>query len=231
MKKGTIIIYGKDGASESLECLCMGCGYQVERLDKEDILKAKLQEESTSLLLFDFETKEVSETAGLALLSELRQFSEKPMIALVDREHEMLRILALNAGADDVLDHGDSSMECFARIQAKIRCYARWVQQENRNVSLRLKDLELDDNAKTVLVKGKPVSLTPIEYKILHLLVTRQGKVMSNKEIYSNIWKMEPIGADNTIAVHIRHIREKIEDNPKEPRYLQVVWGQGYKVG
>ena len=92
-------------------------------------------------------------------------------------------------------------------------------------------DLEMDDRSKTVSVKGRQVDLTPTEYKILRLLVTGRGRVMSNREIYSNIWNMEPIGADNTIAVHIRHIREKIEENPKEPRYLQVVWGQGYKVG
>ena len=231
MKAGTIIIYGAEGASESLECLCMGCGYQVERLNHEEILRDKLQEESTRLLLFDFETKAVSETAGLALLTQLRQFCEKPIIALADKEHEMLRILALNAGADDVLDHEDSAMECFARIKAKIRCYERWVKEKEQSLPIRMHDLEMDDRSKTVSVKGRQVDLTPTEYKILRLLVTGRGRVMSNREIYSNIWNMEPIGADNTIAVHIRHIREKIEENPKEPRYLQVVWGQGYKVG
>lgn len=231
MKKGTILIYGKDGASESLECLCVGCGYPVERIQDEECLLERLRQEDTGLLLFDFETREVSETAGLALLSGLRRVSEKPIVALADRTHEMLRILALNAGADDVLDHQDSAMECFARIQAKIRCYERWASREDKNVTLRVQDLELDDNAKNVLVKGRPVRLTPIEYKILYLLITKQGCVLSNKEIYRSIWNMDPLGADNTIAVHIRHIREKIEENPKEPRYLQVVWGQGYKVG
>ena len=94
-----------------------------------------------------------------------------------------------------------------------------------------MKDLEVDDNAKVVRVRGNEVELTPTEYKILHLLMEKPGRVLSNKQIYERIWKMAPIGADNTVAVHIRHIREKIEENPQEPRYLQVVWGQGYRVG
>lgn len=150
----------------------------------------------------------------------------------MDKRNEMLRILALNAGADDVLDQKEESPMVFmARIQAKIRSYRRLSGQAERSKSIKMRDLEMDDGAKLVLVKGNRVDLTPTEYKILHLLMEQPGRVLSNKQIYESIWKMEPIGADNTIAVHIRHIREKIEENPQNPHYLQVVWGQGYKVG
>lgn len=229
--KGTILIFGAEGATEALEYLCTGCGYTVNRLKTREELLDQFPGDNTVLLLYDFHTGEVCETASLALLTQLRQVGTKPIIAIADKEKEMLRILALNAGADDVLDHKDSTMESFARIRAQIRSYQRMSQHGKVVGSVKMKDLEMDDGRKLVMVKGHRVDLTPTEYKILRLLMENPGHVLSNKEIYERIWKMTPIGADNTIAVHIRHIREKIEENPQEPRYLQVVWGQGYKVG
>lgn len=227
---GRILIYGVEGASETLEYMLKGCGFGVERLNtKEELTESFLQEE-TALLLFDFQTQAGNDAAALGLLADLRKDCGKPIIAIVDRDREMLRILALNAGADDLLDSECSAMESLARIQAQIRCYFR-LTEDKRSCLMKLDDLEVDDNAKLVLVKGNRVNLTPTEYKILHLLMEKPGRVLSHKEIYESIWKMAPIGADNTVAVHIRHIREKIEDNPQEPRYLHVVWGQGYKVG
>lgn len=230
-QKGDIVIYGAEGTADILENLCRGCGYGVIRIEREQDLRDALNRDATKLLLFGFGTEETGEPASLSLLAELRKFCLKPIIAMVDREKEMLRILALNAGADDILDGADSPMECLARIQAKVRCYSRFLKNSEKSPSIRMKELEVDDSAKLVLVKGNRVNLTPTEYKILRLLMEQPGRVLSNKEIYEAIWKMAPIGADNTIAVHIRHIREKIEENPQEPRYLQVVWGQGYKVG
>lgn len=230
-QKGDIVIYGADGTADVLENLCRGCGYGVARIEREQDLRDALNREETKLLLFGFGAEETGEPASLSLLAELRQLCLKPIIAMVDREKEMLRILALNAGADDVLDGADSPMECLARIQAKVRRYGRFLEDGKKSPSIKMKELEVDDSAKLVLVKGNRVNLTPTEYKILRLLMEQPGRVLSNKEIYEAIWKMAPIGADNTIAVHVRHIREKIEENPQEPRYLQVVWGQGYKVG
>ncbi|MGN0403474.1 MAG: winged helix-turn-helix domain-containing protein [Acetatifactor sp.] len=230
--KGKILIYGGKNSAGVSENLCSGCGYEVIRIGRKNALREMMEWEETKLLLFDFQGAEAGEASMLSLLTELRGYSRKPILALVDKKKEMLRILALNAGADDVLDQReDSPMEFMARIQSKIRSYRRLTEHEERSSFLRMKDLELDDGAKLVLVKGNRVDLTPTEYKILRLLMEQPGRVLSNKQIYESIWKMEPIGADNTIAVHIRHIREKIEDNPQSPHYLQVVWGQGYKVG
>lgn len=227
---GTILIYGVEGASEALECMLKGCGLGVKRLNTKEELSENFPREETALLLFDFQTEAGNDATALGLLSDLRKGSGKPIVAIVDRAREMLRILALNAGADDLLDSECSCLESLARIQAQIRCYRR-LTEERKACPMKLDDLEVDDNAKLVLVKGNRVNLTPTEYKILHLLMERPGRVLSNKEIYESIWKMAPIGADNTVAVHIRHIREKIEENPQEPHYLHVVWGQGYKVG
>lgn len=225
-----ILIYGAEGASETLECMLKGCGFGVERINAKEELTDRFSREETALLLFDFQTRAGNDAAALGLLSDLRKACCKPIVAIVDRGREMLRILALNAGADDLLDKECSAMESVARIQAQIRCYRRLTGKEN-GCFMKLEDLEVNDAAKQVSVKGKQVKLTPTEYKILHLLMEKPGRVLSNKQIYESIWKMAPIGADNTVAVHIRHIREKIEENPQEPRYLHVVWGQGYKVG
>lgn len=225
-----ILIYGAEGASEALECMLKGCGFGVERIDAKEELTECFPREETALLLFDFQTEAGNDAAALGLLSDLRKACSKPVIAIVDRGREMLRILALNAGADDLLDSECSAMESLARIQAQVRCYQRLTGKEHTR-TIKLDGLEVDDSTKQVLVKGNRVKLTPTEYKILHLLMERPGRVLSNREIYESIWKMAPIGADNTVAVHIRHIREKIEENPQEPHYLHVVWGQGYKVG
>lgn len=224
------MIYGREGASETLECMLKGCGFGVQRLNTMEELTENFPKEETALLLLDFQTEAANDAAALSLLADLRKSCGKPIIAIVDRAREMLRILALNAGADDLLDSECSAMESLARIQAQIRCYRR-LMEGRTTCRMKLDDLEVDDNAKLVLVKGNRVNLTPTEYKILRLLMERPGRVLSNREIYESIWKMAPIGADNTVAVHIRHIREKIEENPQEPHYLHVVWGQGYKVG
>lgn len=231
VKGGNILIYGAEGASEILECMLKGCGYGVERLDTKEELAEHFDREDAVLLLFDFQTRAGDDAAALGLLAELRGRNSKPIIAIVDRGREMLRILALNAGADDLLDSECSVMESLARIQAGIRCYRRLTGGREGSRSLKTDELEIDDGAKLVKVKGHRVDLTPTEYKILRLLMEKPGRVLSNRQIYESIWKMAPVGADNTVAVHIRHIREKIEENPQEPRYLRVVWGQGYKVG
>lgn len=231
MREGTVLIYGAEGVSQALEGMLRGCGFEVCRLNDREELSDRFGQEETALLLYDFRTEAGNGAEPLALLASLRQSCSKPLIAIVDREKEMLRILALNAGADDLLDGDCSDMESLARIQAQLRCYRRLTKGREKSRNIKLKELEVDDDAKTVLVRGNRVDLTPTEYKILYLLMEKPGRVLSNSQIYESIWKMAPIGADNTVAVHVRHIREKIEDNPQEPRYLQLVWGKGYKVG
>jgi len=138
----------------------------------------------------------------------------------------------LTIGADDYVTVGYNPLELLARVKSQLRRYTQLVNLcESIDSIYRVDGLEINDRNRTVTVEGREVKMTPIEYKILRLLVQERGKVLSISQIYESIWHMQAIGADNTIAVHIRHIREKIESNPKEPRYLKVVWGTGYKVG
>jgi DNA-binding response OmpR family regulator len=140
--------------------------------------------------------------------------------------------MALNAGADDYVTADCNPLELLARVKSQLRRYSQLANlRTNIDCIYRVDGLEVNDVYRRVTVDGREVKLTPIEYQILKLLVQERGRVLSISQIYESIWHMQAIGADNTIAVHIRHIREKIEYNPKEPRYLKVVWGTGYKVG
>jgi DNA-binding response OmpR family regulator len=145
---------------------------------------------------------------------------------------ETAKIMALNAGADDYVTDECNPLVLLARINSQFRRYTRLINSgEDIAHIYRVGGLEINDLTREVSVEGRQVRLTPIEYDILKLLVQERGRVISIDKIYESIWHMRAVGADNTIAVHVRHIREKIENNPREPRYLKVVWGTGYKVG
>ena len=133
-------------------------------------------------------------------------------------------------GADDYITKPFNPVEVLARVKSQLRRYMQLGAETKPKSVIQIGDIELDDDAKTVTVASEPISLTPIEFDILKLLMQNPGKVYSTKQIYSEVWKDEHYGAENTVAVHIRHIREKIEINPAEPRYFKVVWGQGYKM-
>ena len=144
---------------------------------------------------------------------------------------ETAKIMMLNAGADDYVTSDCNPMELLARVKCQLRRYMQLAGKKPEECIYKIDELEIDDSQKKVTVEGREVRLTPIEYKILRLLAKEKGRVWSIDQIYETIWHMQAIGADNTIAVHIRHIREKIESNPAQPRYLKVVWGTGYKIG
>ena len=228
--EGNILTYGAGGTSEAMECMLKGSGYGVVKTEDRRELLAASQREDILLFLVYFGEKPREGTAALECLTQLRRESRKPVIAQLGGGNQTLGIRALNAGADDVLDQRCSLLESVARVQAQLRGYRRLTRRQEEKRYMKLDGLELDDMARQVSVKGSRVDLTPTEYNILRLLLERPGRVLSNSQIYERIWKESPIGSDNTVAVHIRHIREKIEENPQEPRYLQVVWGQGYKV-
>ena len=168
---------------------------------------------------------------GLRATLKIRQESSIPIIILSAKSEDADKILGLNVGADDYVTKPFNPLELTARVKSQLRRYTKLGNKAAVNENLyQTGGLVINDDLKEVTVDGEAVKLTPIEYNILLLLVKNQGKVFSINQIYENIWNEEAIGADNAVAVHIRHIREKIEVNPKDPRYLKVVWGVGYKV-
>lgn len=226
----SILMYGSVNQNDILRAMLQGNGIGVIGVEEVKQLEQICEEEDPDLVMIDF-TGKGDNRERLTLIAGMRERYLKPLVVMADHDAELFRILALNAGADEVIDSSCSAMEVVARIQAQIRCFGRLVGEKKRQGSINVGGLEVDDLSKRVLVKGNRVDLTPTEYKILRLLMETPGRVLSNKQIYESIWKMEPIGADNTVAVHVRHIREKIEEDPQKPKFLQVVWGQGYKVG
>ena len=216
--------------------LISGNEYQVKRISDLDSLEDTLDASDTKLLLY-YMNEAVGEgtnrITSLSVLSCLRSITRKPILTVSELVDESFAVECLSMGADDYCDKTCSPLELIARIKNQIHCYNRLCQVgagKSHKLSLA-GGLEMDDLSKQVTVEGRSVKLTPLEYKILYLLMQYHGRVLSNKQIYESIWHMEPIGADNTIAVHIRHLREKIEEDPKQPKWVQVVWGQGYKVG
>ena len=167
---------------------------------------------------------------GISAMMKLRERSNVPVILLTAKAEDTDKVLGLNAGADDYITKPFNPVEVTARVRSQLRRYLQLGGRESEPERYVIGGIELDDKAKTVTLDGEPVSLTPLEFDILKLLMADPGKVYAPKEIYRQVWKEDPLGSDNTVAVHIRHLREKLEFDPAEPRYLKVVWGQGYKM-
>ena len=169
---------------------------------------------------------------GIRMTMKLREKYDFPVIMLSAKSEEVDKIMGLNIGADDYITKPFNPLELVARVKSQLRRYTQLGNMNNQmgNHVFKCGGLQINDENKEVTVDGELIKLTPIEYNILLLLVKNAGKVFSIDQIYEKIWNEDAIGADNTVAVHIRHIREKIEINPKEPRYLKVVWGVGYKI-
>ncbi|MBE5836717.1 response regulator transcription factor [Butyrivibrio sp.] len=168
---------------------------------------------------------------GMRMVMELRKFSSIPVIFLSAKSEDSDKILGLNIGADDYVTKPFNPLELVARVKSNLRRYTTLGSMEDKENIYKTGGLVIDDNSKECFVDGERIRLTPIEYNILEFLVKNKGKVYSINQIYQSIWQdTGSFAADNTIAVHIRHIREKIEINPRDPRYLKVVWGVGYKI-
>ena len=214
---------------EAIEIYLSQEGYKVlKAYDGEEALKV-LDREKVDLLIIDVMMPKLD---GIRATLKIREKKNMPIIILSAKSEDADKILGLNVGADDYMTKPFNPLELTARVKSQLRRYTQLgstIDKSNQAV-YAVGGLSIDDEQKAGTVDGEPVRLTPIEYNILLLLVKNQGKVFSIDQIYESIWNEDAIGVDNTVAVHIRHIREKIEINPKEPRYLKVVWGLGYKM-
>lgn len=229
MSKNTILICDDDKEIvDALDIYLSQEGYRI--LKAYDGIQAveMLQENEVQLLIIDIMMPRLD---GMRATLKIREKSSVPIIILSAKSEDADKILGLNIGADDYVTKPFNPLELVARVKSQLRRYTQLgnVATEGQKI-YQTGGLMVDDDRKEVTVDGEPVRLTPIEYNILLLLVKNQGKVFSISQIYESIWNEDAVGADNTVAVHIRHIREKIEINAKEPRYLKVVWGIGYKV-
>ena len=168
---------------------------------------------------------------GITATARIREVSNAPIILLTAKSETEDKVLGLNMGADDYITKPFVPVEVLARVRSQLRRYARLGSRpEETGGALTIGGICLDDRTKQVTVEGEPVALTPTEYAILQLLMANPGKVYSTKTLYEAVWNEAALGSEGAVAVHIRHLREKIEINPSEPRYLKVVWGQGYKM-
>lgn len=202
-------------------------GYQVfPAYDGTEALDL-LRREDIHLVLLDIMMPKLD---GIAALTRLREASNVPVILLTAKSEDTDKIQGLNLGADDYVTKPFNPVEVLARVKSQLRRYLQLGGGTVRPTALRLGGIALDDRTKEVTLDGDPVSLTPREYDILHLLMGSPGTVFSPKRIYRAVWGEEPFGVENTVAVHIRHLREKLEIDPSDPRYIKVVWGQGYKM-
>ena len=213
---------------EAIEIYLSQDGYQIYKAYDGDEAIRVLDKEDIHLLIMDIMMPKLD---GIRATLKIREYSSIPIIILSAKSEDTDKILGLNIGADDYISKPFNPLELVARVKSNLRRYTSLGSLSNDNKAIyQVGGLVLNDDTKQVTVDDEPVKMTPIEYNILLLLMKNQGKVFSINQIYESIWNEDAIGADNTVAVHIRHIREKIEINPKEPRYLKVVWGVGYKI-
>jgi len=213
---------------DAIEIYLLQEGYNViKAYDGVEALEA-IKSNDIQLLIIDIMMPRLD---GIHAILKIRETSSIPIIILSAKTEDPDKILGLNVGADDYLPKPFNPLELVARVKSQLRRYTKLgnMAQESQSI-FSVGGLVMNDDTKEVTVDEKSVKLTPIEYNILLLLVKNQGRVFSIDQIYERIWNEQAIGADNTVAVHIRHIREKIEIDPREPRYLKVVWGVGYKV-
>ena len=227
MEKLTVLVVDDDREIvESIAIFLQADGYLVRKayngLEALDIVMT----ENVHLIILDIMLPELD---GIKTLLKVRESKNLPIILLSAKSEDADKILGLTAGADDYITKPFNPSELVARVKSQLRRYTQLGAMQIKETQIVIRGLVLDTESKSVTVDGEAVRLTPLEYKILELLCRHPGRVFSTEEIYRQVWN-DDIVSDNAIAVHVRHIREKIEINPKEPRYLKVVWGVGYKI-
>lgn len=212
---------------EAIDIYLTGEGFQViKAYDGYEALEY-LEGNQVDLLIVDVMMPGLD---GIRTTLKVRENSSIPIIILSAKSEDADKILGLNIGADDYITKPFNPLELVARVKSQLRRYLQLGGGTVRPTALRLGGVALDDRTKEVTLDGEPVSLTPREYEILRLLMQNPGTVFSPKRIYRTVWGEEPFEVENAVAVHIRHLREKLEINPSDPRYIKVVWGQGYKM-
>ena len=224
-----LVVDDEKEIADLVEIYLVSDGYKVFKANNAQEGLEILDKEEIHLVLLDIMMPGMD---GLEMCRRIRETNNIPIIMLSAKSTDLDKILGLGTGADDYVVKPFNPLELTARVKSQLRRYTQLGnlnQSSNENV-YKCGGLTINDDTKEVYVDDEQIKLTPIEYNILLLLVKNAGKVFSIDEIYEQIWNEEAIGADNTVAVHIRHIREKIEINPREPRYLKVVWGVGYKI-
>ena len=202
-------------------------GYAVECAYDGAQALALLESCDISLVLMDIMMPVMD---GISAMVKIRERSNVPVILLTAKGEDTDKILGLNVGADDYITKPFNPLEVLARVRSQLRRYTMLGAAQIKQSCLTVGGISMDDSSKTVTVDGEPAALTPTEYDILKLLMENPGQVFHPRDIYKRVWKDEPYGAESTVAVHIRHLREKLEINPAEPRYIKAVWGQGYKM-
>ncbi len=213
---------------DAIEIYLMNEGYRIFKAYDGEQAIGIIKSQEIHLLIMDVMMPKLD---GIHATLKIREYSSIPIIILSAKSEDTDKILGLNIGADDYVTKPFNPLELIARVKSNLRRYTSLGSLNTDNHAVfNVGGLSINDETKEVTVDGEPVKLTPIEYNILLLLVKNQGRVFSIDQIYENIWNEDAIGVDNTVAVHIRHIREKIEINPKNPTYLKVVWGVGYKI-
>ena len=212
----------------ALRIYLTGEGYAVREAATGAEALALLDREEIHLVLMDIMMPGMD---GMTATAKLRERSNVPVILITAKSEDTDKILGLTVGADDYVTKPFNPLEVLARVRAQLRRYAQLGgMPAARSAELRCGPIAMDDESKRVTVLGEEISLTPTEYDILRLLLRSPGKVFSSREIYSLVWKDAPFAAEGTVPVHIRHLREKLEIDPANPRYLKVVWGKGYKL-
>ena len=223
-----LVVDDEKEIADLLEIYLISDGFQVLKAYSAKEGLRILEEKKIDLVLLDVMMPDMD---GIAMCRRIRETNNIPIIMVSAKTQDIDKIVGLSTGADDYVAKPFNPLELMARVKSQLRRYTQLGNAAESGDSIyTVGGLSINDDLKEVTVDGEVVKLTPIEYNILLLLVKNQGKVFSINQIYESIWNEDAIGADNTVAVHIRHIREKIEINPKEPRYLKVVWGVGYKI-
>lgn len=226
-KYNVLVVDDEEEITEAIEIYLKNEGIRVFKAkDGIDALML-LEEEEIHLIIMDIMMPRMD---GIKATFKIRESKNIPIIMLSAKSEDMDKILGLNVGADDYMTKPFNALELVARVKSQLRRYINLGNYKENNDKIAIKGLVLDKKTKMVTVDGEEIRLTAIEYRILELLMDNKGRVFSIEEIYEKAWKQPYYNGENTVAVHIRRIREKIEINPREPRYLKVVWGIGYKI-